>query len=92
MTSTARTIQVGDHDPEPEVSVFTGLTFSVDETLLGLNVLTAKVRQLKHSHETKNLPALKLDAEAVAKVAGQIKLLNDHLAGVCCRHINRRPR
>ena len=85
MTNQARAIQ---DDQEP--SLFVGTGFEVEETLIGLNVLTAKVRQLKHSQDTKNLAALKLDAEAVAKVAGQIKLLNDHLAGVCCRHLNRR--
>lgn len=86
-------IQVGDHDPEMrEPNLFVGLSYEVEETLLGLNVLVAKVRQLKHSCDTRNLPALKLDAEAVAKTAGQIKALNDHLAGVCIRHINRRSR
>lgn len=80
-------------DPTDEApDFFTGTSFSVEETLLGLNVLTAKVRALKHSHTTKNCSAMKLGAEDVAKVAGQIKALSDHLAGVCIRHINRRPR
>ena len=77
---------------EQEPDFFTGTSFSVEETLLGLNVLTAKVRGLKHSHATRNAAAMKLGAEDVAKIAGQIKLLSDHLAGVCVRHLNRRPR
>lgn len=77
---------------EQEPDIFTGLSFSIDETLLGLNVLSAKVRALKHSHTTRNISALKLGAEEVAKISGQIKLLNDHLAGVCVRHMARRPR
>lgn len=77
---------------EQEPDFFTCTSFSVEETLLGLNVLTAKVRSLKHSHATENAAAMKLDAEAVAKVSGQIKLLTDHLAGVCVRHLNRRGR
>ncbi len=71
---------------------FTGTSFSVEETLLGLNILTAKVRQLKHSHTTRNAASMKIEAEMVAKVASQIAALNSHLAGVCVRHLNRRPR
>ena len=85
-----------DHKPDApgaeEPDFFTGVSFSVEETLLGLNVLTAKVRALKLSHTTRNVGAMKLGAEDVAKVAGQIKALNDHLAGVCVRHQARRPR
>lgn len=83
-------IETLPEDQAPDL--FTGTHFSVEETILGLNVLTAKVRQLKHSHETKNAAAMKLDAEGIAKVAGQIQALSSHLAGVCIRHINRKPR
>lgn len=83
--------QTAEQETE-QPDIFLGTSFSVEETLLGLNVLTAKVRQLKHSHTTRNAASMKIEAEMVAKVAGQIKLLNDHLAGVCVRHLNRRPR
>lgn len=78
------------HDYSPDI--FIGTYYSVEEIVLGLRVLTAKVRQLKHSHETRNTSAMKLEAEACAKVAGQIEALSSHLGSVCIRHINRKPR
>lgn len=94
MTTAARMIQVGDHAPEQDRApdIFTGTTFTISETLIALNALTSGVKQLKHSHETKNLSAMKLDAEVVARAAKQISVLNEHLAGVCCRHLARKPR
>lgn len=82
--------QAERHDGAPDI--FIGTHYSVDEIVLGLRVLTAKVRQLKHSHETRNVAAMKLDAEGCAKVAGQIEALASHLGSVCVRYINRRPR
>lgn len=77
---------------QQEPDFYTGIAISVDETLLGLSVLSAKVRSLKHSHSTRNCAATKMDAEAVAKIARQIAALNDHLASVCVGRMARRAR
>jgi hypothetical protein len=71
---------------------FLGTSFAVDEILLGMNVLTAKVKALKEGNTNKASVTQKLQAESVAKTAGQIQLLADMLARVTIAHINRKPR
>lgn len=74
------------------VPFYEGTRYTVDEIILGMNVATAKVRDLKGSHDARTAVALKIAADDLAKVASQISTLATHLAKVTTEHVNRRPR
>lgn len=78
--------------PEQEPDFYTGTSFAVEEILLGMNVLQAKVRNLKQGNDTGSAVQQKLAAEDVSKIAGQIKMMADTVARVTISHLNRRPR
>lgn len=71
---------------------FTGTRFEVDEIVLGMNVLNVKTRDLKGSSTHRQAVSLKLAADDIAKVAGQIQILAAHLATKCAQHVNRKAR
>ncbi len=77
---------------EPEIDFFLGVSFSVAQIIADLNTLSGKVKSLKHSHSIKSASAMKIDAEGIAKLAGQMRALSDHLAGICVQYVNRRGR
>ena len=74
----------------PAADFFTGTSFAVDEIVLGLNVLHAKVKHLKSHHAAKSTIAMKLASEDVAKISHQIEMLAHVLTDTSLRHINRR--
>jgi hypothetical protein len=77
---------------EQSPDFFTGTSFAVDEILLGMSVLQAKVRNLKQGNDTGSAVQQKLAAEDISKVAGQIQSLADVITRVTITHLNRRPR
>lgn len=77
---------------QEQPTFFTGTSFAVEEIKLGLNVLTAKVRDLEQGNRVGSAVQQKLAAEKIAEVSGQIKILADTLARVSISHLNRRPR
>jgi hypothetical protein len=75
-----------------EPTFFTGTGFAVEDILLGLNVLTAKARNLKQANDTGSSVQQKLAAEEVSKIAGQIKAMADTISRVTITYLNRRAR
>lgn len=75
-----------------EPSFFSGTSFAVEEIILGMNVLQAKIRNLKQGNTTGSAVQQKLAAEDVSKISGQIKMMADMIARVTIAHINRRRR
>lgn len=71
---------------------FTGTSFSVIQIEEDVGKLQERTRFLTTAHDAQSATSMKLAAENLAKLAGQIQSQADHLAGVCVRHINRRPR
>jgi predicted nucleic acid-binding protein len=82
--------QTSPADDAPDF--FTGTSFAVEEILLGMNVLQAKVRNLKQGNDTGSAVQQKLAAEEAAKIAGQIQSLADVIVRVTISHLNRKPR
>lgn len=79
-------------DTDQEPSFFHGSGYLVDEIILGLSVLQAKVRNLKQGNATWSAVQQKLAAEDVSKVSGQITMMADTVARVTISHLNRRAR
>ena len=79
-------------DAEQEPNFYQGTSFLVDEILLGMNVLTAKVRNLKQGNTSGSAVQQKLAAEDIAKISGQIQSMAQTIARVTISHINRKPR
>lgn len=79
-------------DEGQEPSFYHGTSFAVNEIILGMNVLTRKVRDLKSGNEAGSAVQQKLSSEEVSKIAGQIKMMADTITRVTVGHLNRRPR
>lgn len=73
-------------------SLFHGLSLEVEEIILGLNVLTTKVRDLKGSFDHKQAISMKHAADDIAIVGNQVAILAGHLSGVVTKFVNRKPR
>jgi hypothetical protein len=71
---------------------FTGVKFSVDEILMGTNVLVAKARDLAGSLENRQPVSLKLAADDIHKFASEVSILAGVVARVATTHVNRRSR
>lgn len=87
--------QVVDEDlsvPDHDDGFHYATGFAVEEIVLGVGVLTTKVRALKSSNAIASAVAQKFAAEDVSKIAGQIKMMADMLARVTINHLNRKPR
>ncbi|MDB5584845.1 MAG: hypothetical protein JWR80_10021 [Bradyrhizobium sp.] len=78
--------------PEQEPDFYTGTSFAVEEIVLGLSVLQAKVRALKQGNTSGSAVQQKLQSEEVSKIAGQIKMMADTITRVTIGHLNRKPR
>lgn len=72
--------------------LYTGLALEIEQILLGYNVLTAKMRDFKGAVEFKQDVTVKILADDIAKVAGQINIMASHVSSVVAGHINRKPR
>ena len=84
-------IKVGDHDDD-QPSFFTGSSFAVSEIVIGMSVLSRKVRDLKEANDKGRAVDQKLMAEQISKLAGQIQVLADVITRVTCSHLARKPR
>lgn len=73
-------------------SLFVGLRYELDEIVLGLNVLTAKVRDLNGCFEHRQEVSAKVAADDIAKVSSQVSLIAAHMSEIISRHVNRKPR
>lgn len=73
-------------------SLFNGVGLEVEEIILGLNVLTTKVRSLKSAFDLHESASLKAASEDICTVSSQVSILAGHLAGVVGKHLNRKPR
>lgn len=87
-----------DRTTEPQTEqrdgpdLYTGLSFEIEQILLGCAVLTSKVRELNGCFDHKQAVSLKLAADDIAKTAGQINIMAAHVSSVVARHVNRRSR
>ncbi len=70
-------------------SLFNGIGLEVEEIILGLNVLTTKVRDLKGSFDMRQPISLKHAADDICTVGSQVSILAGHLSSVVARHVNR---
>lgn len=73
-------------------ALFTGLSFELDEIVMGMNVLNAKVRDLNGCFEHKQEVSAKVAADDIAKVSSQVSILAAHMASKIAEHVNRKPR
>jgi hypothetical protein len=76
----------------PVVDIFTGISFEIEEIILGRNVLDTKLRSMLTARDGKDIVALKVAAEEIAKITGQMEMLSAHLAKILQHHANRKPR
>lgn len=72
--------------------LFTGLRFELEEIIMGMNVLNAKVRDLNGCFEHRQQVSAKVAADDIAKVASQVSILAGHMACMIAAHVNRKPR
>jgi hypothetical protein len=78
--------------PAEQESFYTGTGFAVTEILLSMNELQAKLANLRQGNSPGSAVQQKLAAEAISRVAGQIKTMADTIARVTIAHLNRKPR
>lgn len=72
--------------------LFSGLRFELEEIIMGMNVLNAKVRDLNGSFDHRQTVSAKLAADDIGKVAGQVSTLAGHMSKIIVDHVNRKPR
>lgn len=86
---------VGDHDPEPapEASFFTGVGFCVDQIAIDIEgPLRTHFRSLRMAHAAKDIAGMKLAAESLSRISGQIQGLSGTVVRVSIDRMKRRPR
>jgi len=81
-----------DHKADAPAPFFVGTFYSVKQIESDTGDLKIRCAALLSAHGSESAVGLKLAAEGIAKLAGQIQSLADHLAKVSIAHVNRRPR
>lgn len=87
-----------DRTAEPQTEkrdgpeLYVGLSLEIEQIMLGYSVLAAKLRDFKGAVEFKQDVTVKLLADDIAKVSGQINIMASHVSSVMGKHINRRSR
>ncbi len=79
-----------DTDTQDGPSLYQGIALEVEELILSLNVLTRKVRDIKGSFDHRQSVSLKIAADDVSLVAGQMNIIASHLSSVVARYVNRK--
>lgn len=74
---------------EAPVNFFYAVSFEVEELVIGLNVITRKMRDLRGAFDSKQPVSLALAANDIATISGQVSILAKHLCGVTNQYVER---
>lgn len=73
-------------------SLFNGISYEVDEIILGRNVVSEKCAALREAMTARHAANVKQAADDIARISAQMHTLSAHLAGVIARHQARTPK
>ncbi len=79
-----------DTEAQDGPSLYQGIALEVEQVLLSYTKLTDKLRDLKGSYDHKQAVSLKIAADDVALISGQMNIMASHISTITAKWVNRK--